>query len=161
MLWSDQRSLQQNCFAVVLRTQRSEPTTRKGWRLEQLTERLALVEQMLRTALRIDQCGAMWIDSQVVINRGKHVLIVDGTRDHDAGSPVGLTDDLPPSQSSSRQNRGADLGPVVSSTSLRVDSRRAAKLTPGHDQHVIQLASFFQVGNKTAETVIDDWQEMP
>src|SRR5438128_230908 len=98
--------------------------------LNQLAQRLSLVEQMLRTALWVEKCGAVRVDAERVIDRGKQVFVMHGSRRDGAAGPIGRADDLTMTQASSGKQRGADLRPVMPAAALGINARRAPELAP-------------------------------
>src|SRR5262245_57955364 len=84
---------------------------RQGGRsLQQLADHFAVVEQVLWAAGGVGDGDLAGVDAEVLIERGKNVLISDGPAECGGGIAVGFADHLPGLHSAAGEDGGADGG---------------------------------------------------
>ena len=112
---------------------------------DQFSNNFALIKQVLRPPLRINDRRAMRLYSEMMINRCEDIFISDRSGDDLAGCSIRDPDRLSASQTASCQKRRAHLRPVIPATVLRINSRCTSKLAPDNKQRVVQLTSLFEI----------------
>ena len=112
-----------------------------------------MINQKLGASGRIHDGGRGDIDPEVVIEGRDDFLHVDRSLLGILAEPVGGTDRLSGPHSAPCEIGAADLGPVISPSTV-VDFRRAPKLAPDHDGHIIEHSARVQIVDQGAEALV-------
>ena len=112
--------------------------------LDQLSDQLAFVNEILRATIRISQRDRICVDAQLMVERVEDVLEMHGPILRLFAKTVGRANRLAVTEATTSQEEEAGSRPMVS-TGTSVDSRRSTKLTRHHDDRVIQLSVSIKV----------------
>src|SRR5262245_23349196 len=99
--------------------------------LDQLPNRLAIVEQILRPAVEVGKLG-IEVDAERLIDRRHDVLEIDVSGARAFGAGIGFADDLAHAEAAAAEQHAAGVGPVLAPRPRLADARRPAKLAE-HD----------------------------
>ena len=48
---------------------------------------------------------------------------------------------------------------MVAAAIVRIDFRRAAKFSPGHDRYIVEESALFEISQQRCQTVVEDRQQ--
>lgn len=124
-----------------------------GW-LHQFFDDLAVVDEVLWAAVGVGQGDGVWVDSELVVDRGEDLLDVDWSVLSDFTEAVGGSDELAVLHAAASQEERRGAGPVISA-GVSVDPRSSSELSGHHDDRVVESTSDFQVFNQGTQRSIE------
>src|SRR6266496_3065801 len=124
---------------------------------DEFLHRLAVLQQVLRTAVVVGNCRG-GIYPKDVVERRQDVLRGIGTGDRVFAAGVGRANVLSHLQPTAREEHAARCRPVVAATEF-VDAGRAPELAPYNNAHVVVQAPFVKVADERADAIVVKRQE--
>lgn len=113
----------------------------------------------MRPSDRVHQGRGLPVDSEMTIQRGEDVLIMNRPGGHFSGVAISAADDLASVETAAGHDAHRNLRPVLASA-IVADFRRASKFSPHDNHHIVEHSALFQISVERVQRVIQQWPEV-